>query len=161
MKRALVPGSYNPITLGHLDLILRAAELFDEVYAVIFDNCDKKYAYSLDERLEMLEKSVTPYSEKNGRGRIIACSSNGFLADYVKEHEINAVVKGARGTVDFDYEYSLSIINRSFDSSFETVILPSKAEYQHISSTVVRELVKYGKDVRGYVPEAIEDMLKK
>lgn len=160
MKRALVPGSYNPITLGHLDLILRAAELFDEVYAVIFDNCDKKYAYSLDSRLNMLRASVEKYSEKDGRGKIIAASSDGFLADYVKEHEINAVVKGARGTVDFDYEYSLSIINRSFDADFETIILPSKAEYQHISSTVVRELVKYGKDVRGYVPEEIEDMLK-
>lgn len=160
MKRALVPGSYNPVTLGHLDLILRAAELFDEVYAVIFDNCDKKYSCSLDKRLEMLEKSVSPYSEKDGRGRIIAASSDGFLADYVRENGINAVVKGARGAVDFDYEYSLSIINRSFDADFETIILPSKSEYQHISSTVVRELIKYGKDVRGYVPEEIEDMLK-
>ena len=161
MKRALVPGSYNPVTLGHLDLILRAAELFDEVYAVIFDNCDKKYAYSLDDRLKMLEASVAKYSEKDGRGKIIAAASDGFLADYVRENGINAVVKGARGAIDFDYEYSLSLINRSFDSDFETIILPSKAEYQHISSTVVRELVKYGKDVRGYVPEEIETMLKK
>lgn len=161
MKRALIPGSFDPVTNGHLDIILRAARVFDEVYVVIFDNCEKKGRFELPVRLRMLEEACAPYSGKEGNGRIITDSDRGLLADYAAAHSMDAVIKGARNATDFDYEYWLSLINRSFDPAFETIILPARAEYQHISSTVVRELLKYGKSVRGYVPDAAADIIEK
>lgn len=161
IKRALIPGSFDPPTIGHLDMIRRAAALFDEVCVVIFENPDKKSAYPAAFRLELLELCCAPLSGRGGFGKITTGISRGLLADYAVENKINAVIKGARNASDFDYEYWLSIINRSFDPYFETLIMPSKAEYQHISSTVVRELIKYKKPLEGYVPpQLIEPLLR-
>lgn len=155
MKRALIPGSFDPPTIGHLDMIKRSACLFDEVYVVVFDNSEKKKTFSAQQRLDFLRRICAPLSQKDGMGRIIAGLSDKMLSDFASENKIDAVIKGARNASDFDYEYWLSIINRSFNASFETLIMPAKAEYQHISSTVVRELIKYGKSLDGYVPAEI------
>lgn len=160
MRRALIPGSFDPPTTGHLDMIRRTASLFDEVYVVVFDNSEKKKTFTAMQRLEFIRRICAPLSGCDGLGRIVAGLSEGMLSDYVAEHKIDVVIKGARNASDFDYEYWLSIINRSFDKSFETLIMPAKAEYQHISSTVVRELIKYGKPLDGYVPDEIIDCFK-
>ncbi|MHB1151549.1 MAG: pantetheine-phosphate adenylyltransferase [Eubacteriales bacterium] len=159
MRRALIPGSFDPPTAGHLDMIRRTAYLFDEVYVVVFDNSDKRKMFTAGERLELITLACAPLAGVKGLGRILPGLSEGMLSDYAAEYKIDVVIKGARNASDFDYEYWLSIINRSFYTAFETLIMPAKAEYQHISSTVVRELIKYGKPLSGYVPDEIIDFL--
>jgi len=159
MRRALIPGSFDPPTAGHLDMIQRTAYLFDEVYVVVFDNSDKRKMFTAGERLKLITLACAPLAGKEGLGRILPDLSEGMLSDYAAEHKIDAVIKGSRNASDFDYEYWLSIINRSFNPALETLIMPAKAEYQHISSTVVRELIKYGKPLNGYVPDEIIDFL--
>jgi pantetheine-phosphate adenylyltransferase len=159
MRRALIPGSFDPPTAGHLDMIRRTAYLFDEVYVVVFDNSDKRKMFTAGERLKLITLACAPLAGEEGLGRVLPGLSEGMLSDYAAEYKIDAVIKGARNASDFDYEYWLSIINRSFNPAFETLIMPAKAEYQHISSTVVRELIKYGKPLSGYVPDEIIDFL--
>lgn len=156
MRRAVIPGSFDPVTVGHIDLIRRAALLFDEVYVVAFENCDKRGLFDMDTRLRFLTLSTMGITD----AKIIAAADRGMLADFVIAHKIDAIIKGARNATDFDYEYWLSIINRSFDARIETIILPARAEYQHISSTVVRELIKFGKPLDGYVPDEITALIK-
>ncbi len=149
--KALVCGSFDPITLGHLDIIKRAASLFDSVDAVIFDNGEKKCLFSGEKRLEMLTRSCR--SIKNVETHI----SSDFLTDYCEENGISVIVRGIRDAKDADYETELSQIYRNLSPNIETVILSAKAEYRHISSTFVKELIKYKKNLEGSVPsEAIE-----
>ncbi len=155
MKRALVPGSFDPFTLGHLDLVLRSARLFDETVVCGFYNISKNYTFDADTRLAMLRNVCEAYSEKDGMGKITADVNDGLLAEYCEKHDISVIVKGARSTTDFDYEYTLAAVNRQLCPSCETIFLPAKAEYQHISSTVVRDMIKYGRDLTGYVPKEI------
>lgn len=155
ITRALLPGSYDPPTLGHYDLAMRAARIFDEVYVVAFTNSSKHGRFSSVERLEMLHAAF------DGAERIRVDLSEELLADYAKEHEITALVKGARGTVDFDYELQLSMINRSICPELETVILPTRAELMHLSSTMVSELIKYKKPYDGCVPKGVAELIKK
>ncbi len=155
VTRALLPGSYDPPTLGHYDLAMRAARIFDEVYVVAFANSSKHGRFSSAERLEMLHAAF------DGTERIRVDLSDKLLADYAKENKITALVKGARGTVDFDYELQLSMINRSLCPELETVILPTRAELMHLSSTMVSELVKYKKPYDGCVPKGVAELIKK
>ena len=146
MVKCIVPGSYDPVTVGHCDIIKRATALFDEVYAVVFENSDKRNAFSAKQRFEMLCASCLELP--NVRVEL----SNGMLVDFMRSRGIGVIVKGVRSATDFDYEYQLAGINHGFDKSVETVILPSRPELQHISSTVVRELIKYNKTLDGYMP---------
>jgi pantetheine-phosphate adenylyltransferase len=159
VRRALIPGSFDPPTTGHLDMIRRTARLFDEVYVVVFDNSRKNNMFAAPVRLELIKLACVPLAGCKDMGRIIADMSQGMLCDYAAEHNIDAVIKGARGGVDFDYEYPMSLVNRSLNPDMETLIMPSRAEYQHISSTAVRELLKYGKPLDGYVPDEIKNRL--
>ena len=140
-------------------MIRRTAYLFDEVYVIVFDNSQKNNMFTASVRLELLKLACAPLSGCEGMGKIVADISQGMLCDFSKEHNMDAVIKGARNASDFDYEYLLSLINRSFNPGIETLIMPSRAEYQHISSTVVRELLKYGKPLDGYVPDNIINRL--
>lgn len=144
--KCVVPGSYDPVTVGHIDIIKRAALIFDQVCAVVFENSDKRNAFTAEIRLKMLIAACSDI--KNVSVEL----SDEMLVDYMRKRDISYIVKGARDAVDFDYEYKLASINRSFDTGVETVLLPSRPELQHISSTVVRELIKYGKPLDGYVP---------
>lgn len=151
--KCVVPGSYDPVTVGHLDIIRRAALIFDEVYATVFENCDKHTAFTAELRHEMLRATCADI--KNVKTEL----SGGMLVEYMRERGITYIVKGVRDAVDFDYEYKLANINRSFDPAAETVLLPSRPELQFISSTVARELIKYKKPLDGYVPTPALDLL--
>lgn len=155
MKKVLIPGSFDPITLGHYDMIYRSACLFDEVHAVIFDNSEKNKLFTGGQRLYMLKLVCEKINAEFAAERVVYSLSSGFLAQYYLDNNIDALVKGARNATDFDYEYWLSLIQRSFDKKIETVIIPARAEFQHISSTVVRELIKYNRSLTGYVPPEI------
>ena len=155
MKRALVPGSYDPVTVGHMDLIRRAAALFDEVHAVIFVNAEKKGGFfAPEERLTALKLACSSLPN------VKAWIDSGMLIDYAAEHNIDAIVKGARNASDFDYELSLAMINRGWDEEAETVILPARQEFLHISSSCVRELIRYHRPLSGYVPREAEAYLQ-
>ena len=158
MRNAIVSGTFDPITAGHCDLIRRAAKMFDKVYVVAMDNCDKKCMFSPKDRLDMVRAAVRELAE-DGITNVVADSYDGLASDYMHANEIGIIVRGARSASDFDYEYSLAGIMKRFDQSFETVILPSEPELSCISSTYVRELVKYGLPLGDSVPKSVADII--
>lgn len=154
-KKALISGSFDPVTVGHYDLVVRAAKIFDEVYVTEFVNSSKKGFFDSEERLCMLKAAFT------GIPNVRVDSFGGLLVDYAREHGIGTVVKGARTAADFDYEQSMALINRSLEAELDTVIIPTKAEYMHISSTMVRELIRYGCDYSVAVPNGVAPLIGK
>ncbi len=153
MKRALIPGSFDPITLGHVDIIERAAQIFDEVVVGVFDNSEKKTLFTPEERLEMAKLATSCYPN------VKADLSNGLLAEYAVNIGATTLVKGIRNCSDFEYEYWLAAINRNMTEKIETIFIPARAEYQHISSTVVREMLKYGRSCEDLVPTVVEEYM--
>ena len=154
MKLASYPGSFDPITLGHLDIIRRAALCFDKVFVCVMDNCDKKsHMFPAEKRLEMLRRSVEelPYVE--------AELYRGLGADYNREIGGHVIVKGLRNATDFDLEYQMAAINRGIWAELETVFLPASVEYQHFSSTMVREMIRYRQPLEKSAPRAVAEEL--
>jgi len=150
MRKAIVSGSFDPITLGHLDLIRRGALLFDEVVVVILANAEKKNGmFSANERLLLCEKAL------DGIGNVRVMLWDGLTSDAAREVGATFILRGARGAVDFDYESSLAAIMKRFDSSLETVILPATPEVSMVSSTYAREVIRYHCDLSKAVPESI------
>ena len=155
MKIAIYPGSFDPITLGHLDIIRRAALCFDKVFVCVMDNCDKKsHMFPAEKRLEMLRRSVEELPN------VEAELYRGLLADYAREKGGHVIVKGLRNATDFDLEYQMAAINRGIWAELETVFLPASVEYQHFSSTMVREMIRYRQQLEKYVPRAVAEELK-
>ena len=155
MKTAIYPGSFDPITLGHLDIIRRAALCFDKVFVCVMDNCDKKsHMFPAEKRLEMLRRSVEELPN------VEAELYRGLLADYAREKGGHVIVKGLRNATDFDLEYQMAAINRGIWAELETVFLPASVEYQHFSSTMVREMIRYRQPLEKYVPRAVAEELK-
>ena len=152
-RKALIPGSFDPPTVGHYDIVERASAMFDEVWAVALVNSSKHESFSVSERLKMLHAAF------DGIKNVRVDVSQELLADYAAEHGLGTIVKGARSATDFDYEMSLSLINRSINPELDTVIIPTKAEYMHVSSTMVRELLKYGCDYSRAVPAGVAELL--
>lgn len=134
---AVLPGSFDPVTMGHFDVICTSSEMFDEIYAAVCVNTEKKGIFTPEQRVGFISHACRDIKNIHVE---ICC---GLMSDYMAERGIKYIVKGVRNGTDFDYEYNLSQIMRTFDENCETVILPSKNEYQHISSTYVRELLKY------------------
>ena len=155
MKIAIYPGSFDPITLGHLDIIRRAALCFDKVFVCVMDNCDKKsHMFPAEKRLEMLRRSVEELPN------VEAELYRGLLADYAREKGGHVIVKGLRNATDFDLEYQMAAINRGIWAELETVFLPASVEYQHFSSTMVREMIRHRQPLEKYVPRAVAEELK-
>lgn len=145
----MITGSFDPITVGHIDLIRRAALLFDEVYVVVFANTEKKSGmFTPDERLLLCKAAI---GELTG---VTAVKFDGLTSDIARALGVNCLVRGARSGTDFDYEYELANIMRRFDGKLETVVLPASPELSMISSTYARDLIKYGCDLTGAVPDA-------
>lgn len=150
---AVISGSFDPVTIGHVDLVERALNIFPHVIVAVCSNTEKKYMFSAESRLNAVNAAV---SHLKGAEAVMM---NGLLAEFVKSRN-GVLVKGARGAVDFDYEKNLYDINRALDG-IETVILPARNDLQYVSSTFVRELVKYGRSLSGYVPEeAIQFLIR-
>lgn len=146
MKIAVFPGSFDPVTLGHTDIIRRAADLFDRVYVCTMVNAQKQPMFSPQQRLAMLQASV------GALPNVTAELWEGLLADYARERGARYLVKGVRNASDFDVEYGLAQINRGIDETLETVLLCASAPYLHFSSTMVREMIRYGQDLSKYMP---------
>lgn len=159
MRAGLLSGSFDPITVGHIDLIKRAAPLFDKLHVVIFDNGEKKCLFSLEDRMKMIKAAS---DELNLSGCEIVCDVyGGLVADYVKEKGITSIIRGARNGADFDYECMISTVNKTLNPDAETIIFPPKPEYLHVSSTVVREMIKFDKNLDFYIPAPALEIIKK
>ena len=149
MRRAVCPGSFDPIHNGHLEVIARAAGLFDEVIVAISTNYAKKYMFSLDERLEMARETLASL-----KGIVVEPVGEGLLAEYCRQRGVSAIVKGLRSSSDFDYELPMATMNRQL-SGVETVFLPAEASYVHLSSTLIKEVAVLGGSVSDYVPRSV------
>ena len=150
MAKAIYPGSFDPITLGHLDLIKRSSMVFDEVIVCILNNASKKCPlFSIEERVKMLGDVTVEFSN------VKVASSEGLLVDFARENGVNFIVRGLRGTTDFDFELQMAQANKTISSDIETVFLATDPRYSFISSSMVKEFASYGKSVSGFVPEQV------
>ena len=156
MATAIYPGSFDPITLGHLNIIRRAAKIFDRVVVCVTVNSAKTPMFSLEERMELIERVVKRLPN------VSVETSDVLLAEYVKKYEKPVLVKGLRAVSDFEYEFQLALINSRLNRELDTVFLPSDAKYTYISSSVVKEMARYGADLSNFVPrEILEDVIKR
>ncbi len=155
MSIAVFPGSFDPITVGHIDLVRRAAQVFDKVVIAILDNPGKEYEFSLEDRLELIRDAIADIPN------VSADSSRGLLVEYCRSIGANVIVRGIRTGGDVDYEATLEEVNTRVDPSVTTVYLISKAEYAHISSSLVRQLIKIGISIEGLVPNADHIILRR
>lgn len=153
MKRVVCPGSFDPITFGHLDIIERASSLFDEVVVAVLVNQTKKTLFSVDERIAMI-KEVT-----SAHPNVKVDSWSGLLVDYCKKNEIPMIVKGLRAVTDFDYELQMSQINLQLQG-VETLFMSTAPAHSFLSSSLIKEIASYGGDVSSYVPEVLLGRLK-
>lgn len=155
MNVAIYPGSFDPITLGHMDIIRRAAKCFDKVLVCVMVNCDKQQPmFSREKRLELIQKSVAELPN------VEVELWSGLLADYAVEKNAHILVKGVRNMTDFDSEMQMARINQGIMPELETVLLPASAEYEHFSSTMAREMIRYGQPLEKYVPAPVAAELK-
>ena len=150
MTTAICPGSFDPITLGHVDIICRAAEIFDEVVVCVMHNAAKKSPmFTLEEKLSMARRAVEEYPN------VRVDSYDGLLTEYVRRYDKPVVVKGLRAASDFDYEFQMNMINKRLNPSVETMFLTASERYTFLSSSIVREVAQYGAELKGLVPDAI------
>ncbi|MBQ8001445.1 MAG: pantetheine-phosphate adenylyltransferase [Ruminococcus sp.] len=153
MKIAICPGSFDPVTLGHLDIISRASGLFDKVIVAVLCNMDKNPSFTVEERMEFLRQVTAQYDN------VEIDSFQGLLVDYAKEKGAVAVVKGLRAVSDFEYEFQMSMINKKLYPDVETVYLNTSQDYMYLSSSVVKQIASFGGDISNFVPEAIHDKI--
>ena len=148
MRRAVCPGSFDPVTNGHLDVFARAAHLADEIVVAVLVNRTKQSLFTVDERMEMLREVTAPFPN------IRVDSFDGLLVDYCREHGIQAIVKGLRAISDFDYELQMAQMNYRL-SRVETIFIATNPEYGYLSSSLIKEVARFGGDVSGSVPESV------
>lgn len=153
MKRAVCPGSFDPITYGHLDIIARAAAQFDEVIVAVFENRKKSGLFTPEERVELITKSVAQYSN------VKVDSGSGLLVDYCSKNEVDVIVKGLRAVTDFDYELQMAQVHTQA-SGVETMFMATAPSQSFLSSSIVKELSYYGGDVSTMVPPHVDQALK-
>ncbi len=157
MKIAVCPGSFDPVTLGHLDIIRRAAQLFDRVIVVVMTNGAKKPLFTQVERMELLRQALAA----EGLLETVAVDCyDGLLADYVQQRNADVVVKGLRAMSDFEYEFQMALTNRKLNPKAETVFLTTTAEHMYLSSSLVKQVAHYGGDVADFVPACIAPIIK-
>ena len=154
MKVAVYPGSFDPITLGHLDIIKRASIMFDKVIVTVMNNSAKSSLFSVDERVKMI-KDVT-----NDLGNVEVDSFDGLMIDYCKKNDIHIVLRGLRAITDFEYELQIAQTNHVECPTLDTVFLTTSLNYSYLSSSVVREFASYGGDISKFVPEPVYNYLK-
>lgn len=157
MSVAICPGSFDPITLGHLNIIRRASKIFDRVIVcVMFNSTKTSPMFSVEERVDMVSRAIAKYPN------VTVETSSGLLAEYAKKYEGAVLVKGLRAASDFEYEFQMNNINKHINPELETMFLTSSEKYTFLSSSAVREMARYGADLSGLVPnEIIEDIENK
>ncbi|AEH10969.1 MULTISPECIES: pantetheine-phosphate adenylyltransferase [Protofrankia] len=153
MRRAACPGSFDPITNGHLDIIVRASRLFDEVVVAVLINKNKANLFTVEERIELIREVTRDHSN------VVVESSHGLLVDFCRARGIQAIVKGLRAVSDFDYELQMAQMNHSL-AGVETLFMSTNPQYAFLSSSLVKEVATYGGDVSGLVPDVVLKQLR-
>lgn len=154
-KIAVYPGSFDPVTNGHIDVIKRAIQLFDQVIVAVIENPAKKALFSVDERMDML-RAVT-----RGLSGVVVSHFGGLLVDYVKKKRAKVIIRGLRAVSDFEYEFQMALTNRKLAPDIETVFLMPAESYTYLSSSIVKEVVSLNGNVKGLVPRQIEARLRR
>ncbi|MBA9024984.1 pantetheine-phosphate adenylyltransferase [Peribacillus huizhouensis] len=153
-KISICPGSFDPITLGHLDIIQRAARVFDEVHVVILNNSSKKSLFTVDERIALI-REVTKHIPN-----VKVDYFQGLTVDYAKSVNASAIIRGLRAVSDFEYEMQITSMNRVLDESIETFFIMTKNQYSFLSSSIVKEVAKYGGNISELVPAVVAESLQ-
>lgn len=154
MRVAVYPGSFDPITNGHLDIIERASKIFDKLVVGVLNNKNKKPRFTSDERV-MLIKKVTSHIPN-----VETASFDGLLVDFAREHDASVIIKGLRTVNDFEYEFQMALLNKTLDNDCETMFMMTNSKYSYISSSMVNELAGYKGDLAGLVPTDIIQYIK-
>ena len=158
MRRAIFPGSFDPLTNGHLDIIRRSAPLFDEMIVAVLNNADKRPMFSVDERCAMI-RDVLPTVD-TGDCRMLVESFSGLTADFARERQATAIVRGIRAVSDYEYELRMALMNRRLEPQIETVFLMAGEEYSYVSSTLMKQVFELGGRVAGLIPELVEAKMR-
>ena len=153
-KIAVVPGSFDPVTNGHLDIIKRAADVFDIVYVAVLNNSSKQPLFNVEERIQLIAEVTKQFPN------IRIESSSGLLIEYAQQKKAQAIVRGLRAVSDFEYEMQITSMNRVLDEHIETFFIMTKNQYSFLSSSIVKEVAKYGGNVSELVPKVVEQALK-
>lgn len=154
-KIAVYPGTFDPITLGHLDIIKRSTLLFDKLIIGVAKNTLKSPLFSANDRVDMIKHEVEKYNMKN----IIVKSFNGLLVEFVKNEDAHIIIRGLRAVADFEYEFQMSFVNRTLENNIETIFLPATENVHFISSTFVKEVTRLGGDTKKLVSQNVQKLL--
>ena len=153
-KIAVCPGSFDPITNGHLDIVRRGAEIFEEVIVVVFKNQSKSPLFTVEERIELIKEATKDLPN------VSVDDSKGLVVDYAKEKNASAILRGLRAVSDFEYEMQITSMNRKLNADIETLFMMTNNQYSFLSSSIVKEAARYQSDVSDLVPAAVEKALK-
>ena len=155
MSIAVYPGSFDPVTCGHLDIITRCSKLYDKVIIAVLHNSAKKPMFAAEERVALINKTIT------GLPNCSAEAFDGLLVDFVQKKQADTVIKGLRAISDFEYEFQRALLLKKIDNDLETVFIMTNAKYSFVSSSGVRELATFGGQLKDLVPECIEERVRK
>lgn len=158
MRRAIFPGSFDPLTNGHLDIIRRSAPLFDEMIVSVLNNPDKHPMFTVEERCEMI-REVLPSVETDDCKMLVE-SFSGLTADFAKKKSATAIVRGIRAVSDYEYELRMALMNRRLEPDIETVFLMAGEEYSYVSSTLMKQVFELGGRVEGLIPQLVEARMR-
>ncbi|GAB1481228.1 pantetheine-phosphate adenylyltransferase [Treponema sp.] len=154
MLKAAFPGSFDPPTFGHLNVVERARGIFDELHIVVAVNRQKQYLFTPEERIEMMEEFVRPWPNV----KVGLCDT--LIVDYLRARDLHVLIRGVRGVTDFSYEFDLSMMNKGLDPSIETIFMTTDPRYFVLRSSAIKELASFGGDVSSMVPKRVADALK-
>ncbi len=154
-KTAICPGSFDPITKGHMDIIRRSSKMFDKLYVAVLTNSSKKCLFSIEERMEMLKKCTEDIPN------VQVCTFDGLLAEYARSVGAIALVRGLRAVTDFEYEFQMALTNKKINKELETVFLTTNSKYMYLSSSIVKEIAKNGGDISDFVPPEVLEYIEK
>lgn len=153
MRVGVYPGSFDPITKGHLDIIERASSKFDKVIVAVLININKKGMFSIEERVNLIEKCVAKYNNVEVK------SFNGLLIDFVRKEKADVIIKGLRSVTDFEYEFQMALMNRELANEVETVFMVTSPNYSYISSSAIKQVASFNGEIKNFVPkEIVEDL---
>ena len=155
MTKAVFPGSFYPMTNGHINIVQRAAKLFDEIDVVIAVNDDKKYLFSTEERLSLVQELIMPFRN------VAVHTWDGLIVEYAKQTGAKVLIRGIRNMNDFSYEFDLSLMNHNLNPEVETLYIPTDQKFLLLKSSAIKELAKLGGDVSGMVPENVKKALER
>ena len=158
MRRAIYPGSFDPVTNGHLDIIERGSKLFDEIIIAVLVNPEKRALFTVEERREMLEEVLAPV--ESGGCRLRVGAFQGLLMRYAVEQQADAVVRGIRAISDYEYELQMALMNRRQEPRIETVFMLAAESYSYVSSRLVKEVYSLGGTIEGLVPASVEERMR-